>query len=84
MDVDSISRGCINFLCLAYFSIQFSEFGHTGHIVPENGGFTCGIHDGLRVLSTDADLSSLTLALRTVPAISKRLRRLEVSLHWDR
>ena len=29
MDVVSIFRGCINFLCYAYFPTQYSELGHT-------------------------------------------------------
>ena len=43
-----------------------------GHIVPGNRRFSLGI-DALRVLKTDAGLSSLILCmLGTVPVVSKR------------
>ena len=54
-----------------------------GLILVENYGFPCSI-DGLRVLSTDAGLSSLIWVLGVVPVVSKRLTYLKIMVRRER
>ena len=55
-----------------------------GHVVPGNCRFSLGI-DVLRVLKTDAGLSSLILCvLGTVPVVSKRRTYLKMRMYGDR